>query len=1097
MLKKWWPFVCGLMLILILTAPLLSPDYAQGRTIDSFEDSNVDEYDFQSGSTSDIDFVSDSKDGDTAIGLNNTSINNVTLDSFSDSGLYNYPAPGDTIIFWVKPDSPKAFFHFGVQDFNNYFEIRIDPSNNQFTLRDVSGGGGTNLTAVTATYSENNWYKFEINWNSDRTWSAKLFNENGTLLGSGSTGNTSYDTGGIGLGTFSSSNTGVNLFDNIHISGPPSIDTNTLSVSDGNDTLALAQLDGSKNLGDTFDHTVRVRAPNSDTVNLYYRLDGTTATTADTKVTFSKTIGDTYRGILPDPQITIGDRVNFILEGVQSGVGTSVMADSGGMGFEYRVINETPTIQPEIPDQTHPEDTEPIKIGLTDRASDTDGDAMKWTVTDGADTLVSDSLANGTFKARGEDTLTLTPVTDANGTSSIALSLGDGKDTTTDMFQIVLTPVNDTPVIGTPVDTQTINRNADTTYIDLNNRASDTEDDALKWTVTGDGDTVEASLDGVFRSGGDDTLSIKPKTNKTGTETLTLSVGDGTDTTNQTLNVVVLDNVPPNAPDTTFRTVSDSPITFVLPGNDPDAGDTIDQTLQDTSGLQGSLTGADSEQTYTPPNSTFSGTETFTYKAENSQGSDTGTVTIRVLEPASVTITGIVAESAGDTPLVAEEGGTIDVDITYKNGGEASVDLTRDTSNISILNESGNTITGQFQRELLGTASFQLNGNADTTVTWQFQYADTISVDAVGGLTASVDTTGMTATDRLSLESRTVSVASDADSEGSDFLLIATSPSTIDTAQSAWNVDTALKSAQDLDIRAGVTSTDTDASGNDRSWVDTGSASNNDRILIFANRTRFAESPSNRLGREITRSSNPAYSFFKETPDSFVNRINEANNAFSGSDTSPLRNTVIQVSIWLNQTGTPSNYLGDSLTEAVDVTLRNIDSTADPGELKVVKLDTATEEWVMVDTNPIVTGSAGNYTLEFRVPKNVGFSVFQVISGGGVSTTSDASEAIVYPNPFVPHDGDPSTGRYCGGTCGDGDGIHFGTDNGNGFPANTTLSIYTINGERVAQFTSTSSGIIQWNAKSTSGEKVATGVYLWVLDVAGGGTKNGKLSIVR
>jgi VCBS repeat-containing protein len=1406
---------------------MIQPIFVYAQTIDNFEDTDISEYTIPNGDSSDVSFITFSKDGTYSLELNLGPSFIPTI--VSKSGLPNYPEPGDTFRYWVYPDGGRAVFQFGLQDANNQFAYRIDAPGDTIQLRKNVGGSGTVLTEKTLPLSLDQWYQVEIEWNEDNSWSTKLYNESGALLVKANTADTTFGAGGIGFRGINSdgSNSRV-IYDFARLFIRPSIDTGTLSVGDGNDTLTQTKLDGSNTLGSTFNHTVQVQAQNSDTVNLYYRRDGAAATTADTKVTFTNTTGDTYEAILPDTDITDGDTVNFILEGIKSGFDTPLIADSGTVGFEYRVQNETPVINPDIvnqndsedadawtiplenrasdinddpmkwviadggdtlvdvslannafnatgedtlsiapdtnahgsdsislklgdgqdtttesftvtifdapeitsidpitppsqtlradsfvvqytfnetvsgidpsdisvlnfsgdasgslnavntssgdsvqvtidsvsgdgvlqlnfsdddgvvndkgvplggigtggsdpgggglstfytidntppsvkddtatvneddpdspvigtlldndvdstalsvsavagssgnvgsaipgdtgglftivaggtvsfdpngdfeglglgetdttgvdvtvrdtvghevtqrvriivkgsndspvinppiPDVTDQEDTDPIVISLTDRASDTDNDTIKWTVVDGADTLVSDTLTNGEFVAGGEDTLTLTPVSDANGTSSITISLGDGYDTKTQEFQIVLTPVNDTPVIGTPVDKQTTSLNADTTFIDLNNRASDTEGDAMKWTVSGDGDTVEASVDGVYRVGGDDTLTIKPIMNKAGTETLTLRVGDGQDTTSQTLDVVVLDNVPPNAPDTTFQTVSDSPITFALPGNDPDAGDTIDQFPSNTSPLSGSLSGADSEPTYTPPNSSFSGTETFTYNAENSGGSDTGVVTIRVLEPAMVEISGLVAQSAGDSPLVAQEGGTFDVNVTYKNNGGADVAITRDTEDLNLVNGSDQTVTNNFERALQGPESFSVMGGQDTTVTWRFQFGDTLPEDSIGDIRANVDTTAMSAVEPLTNESRSVTFEDGILISGDNFLIISSAPDPVDTARSAWNMDTTNRKVQTIQIEAGVTDDDTDASGNGQSWVDTAAMSNDSRVLFVVDRTFVSERGSEELGSDFTQSSNPNYSFFRQSPDSFLNTVSRANSQLiSSNDTELVPNTVVQVSIWLNQTGKPSNYMGDSLDESVEVTMTSVDFLGDVDQLKVAKLDTSTENWTVIDENPTVNGSPGNLTVTFTVSEDVGFSVFRVITAG-VSTTTNSNEAIVYPNPFVPHDGDPSTGRYCGGVCGDGDGIHFGTASGDGFPDGTTLKVYTVTGELVTDFTTRQDGIIQWDARTRNGEKVASDVYIWVLDVAGGGTKNGKLSIVR
>jgi membrane-bound inhibitor of C-type lysozyme len=64
-------------------------------------------------------------------------------------------------------------------------------------------------------------------------------------------------------------------------------------------------------------------------------------------------------------------------------------------------------------------------------------------------------------------------------------------------------------------------------------------------------------------------------------------------------------------------------------------------------------------------------------------------------------------------------------------------------------------------------------------------------------------------------------------------------------------------------------------------------------------------------------------------------------------------------------------------------------------------------------------------------------------------------------------------------------------------PGTGTIKIFTIAGEEVASLTIASGELIkQWNVTTSSGKKLASGVYLFVID-GGGTTKKGKLVVIR
>jgi hypothetical protein len=277
--------------------------------------------------------------------------------------------------------------------------------------------------------------------------------------------------------------------------------------------------------------------------------------------------------------------------------------------------------------------------------------------------------------------------------------------------------------------------------------------------------------------------------------------------------------------------------------------------------------------------------------------------------------------------------------------------------------------------------------------------------------------------------------------------------------------------------------------------LDTGSVAGGDSILFLTERIRVSDTAS--FGRDVTQASNPGYSFFKQDPDSMIAVVKAANTAMeSEAGTEAIDNTVLQVSIWKNETGDPANYLGESLNESVRVTIENVNHSESSKTLKVVKMDTDSEEWRVIDPEPTVTGSPGNYSVTFTVTPEIGFSVFEVISSG-VQTDGKASEVIVYPNPYIPHDGNNATGQFCRGSCADGEGIHFGAGDNRGFAVNSRVKIYNVAGELIDDFRSTEGGIIQWDAHTRNGDPVASGVYFYIIEIPSGGRETGKLSVIR
>jgi len=92
------------------------------------------------------------------------------------------------------------------------------------------------------------------------------------------------------------------------------------------------------------------------------------------------------------------------------------------------------------------------------------------------------------------------------------------------------------------------------------------------------------------------------------------------------------------------------------------------------------------------------------------------------------------------------------------------------------------------------------------------------------------------------------------------------------------------------------------------------------------------------------------------------------------------------------------------------------------------------------------------------------FSLFQLMTR---TAASNLNNVLIYPNPFY-------------------------TNRGQGFvtidkiPAGSKVRIYTLSGDKVWEATAGSTGVIIWRATNKSGNLVASGIYLVVIDSSSG-----------
>lgn len=109
---------------------------------------------------------------------------------------------------------------------------------------------------------------------------------------------------------------------------------------------------------------------------------------------------------------------------------------------------------------------------------------------------------------------------------------------------------------------------------------------------------------------------------------------------------------------------------------------------------------------------------------------------------------------------------------------------------------------------------------------------------------------------------------------------------------------------------------------------------------------------------------------------------------------------------------------------------------------------------------------------------------FSILRLAPSSPPSGLGSLRVYPNPFKPNDGRESTGTWK-------KGIIFDQ-----IPENSTILIFSLAGELVRKGKASGLGKWVWDGRNEKGEKVSSGIYLWLVS-SENERKTGKLAIIK
>ena len=385
--------------------------------------------------------------------------------------------------------------------------------------------------------------------------------------------------------------------------------------------------------------------------------------------------------------------------------------------------NDQPTISV-VADQTIAED------GRTDALSFTVGDVE----TAEADLTISALSNNQAIVANdgivingtgAERTVTVTPVAGASGDATITLQVNDGTATTTETFTVQVNEVNDTPTVSAIANQETTE---DVTLEGVTFTIGDEETPASTLAITATSSNQGLIADDAITitpNGANQTLSLLPSANQSGTAIITVNVSDGENTTQETFVVTVTeDNDAPTiaaiANQASDEDTPSQPIAIALGDLETPSGDlavtvtSSDQSIVDNSAIEVFGSGANRSLIVTPTQDAVGTTSLTVTVSDGSQSSSqTFDFTVNPVNdaPTSTSIADQVLNEDSDTGAITFTVSDIDSEVS-------SITVSGSSSNPDLIPTDNIVVDGTgADRTVTVTPAPNANGTATITLT--------------------------------------------------------------------------------------------------------------------------------------------------------------------------------------------------------------------------------------------------------------------------------------------------------------------------------------------------------------------------------------------
>ncbi|MBI1294386.1 tandem-95 repeat protein [bacterium] len=206
--------------------------------------------------------------------------------------------------------------------------------------------------------------------------------------------------------------------------------------------------------------------------------------------------------------------------------------EHGGVGtFQFRLtvepVNDRPVIS-DIPDVTTPEDT-PIAVDFVASDVETSAVQLLYQISSSNPALLAPSNAQVSNTISGQR-LNLQPTANMFGTSTITVTVSDGKMQAATSFLFTVTPVNDAPILSQLPDVSTAENMTATLTFNMADPDNDLSDLSVNFASS---NTLLMPVANIKMNGTESTrqLVLTPGPNLFGTATITMTVSDGSENT--------------------------------------------------------------------------------------------------------------------------------------------------------------------------------------------------------------------------------------------------------------------------------------------------------------------------------------------------------------------------------------------------------------------------------------------------------------------------------------------------------------------------------------------------------------------------------------
>jgi len=345
----------------------------------------------------------------------------------------------------------------------------------------------------------------------------------------------------------------------------------------------------------------------------------------------------------------------------------STAATPSTVTFTVTPDNTAPVISSGISTSvTMSEDGEPTTFALTLSASDANADTLTWAINGGASNGIAFTTGTGNSKA-----ITYTPSANFFGSDSFTVSVSDGSLSDTILVNVNVISVNDIPVItGTPTTTV-----AEESSYSFTPSTSDVDSTSFTYSITNKPSWATFST----TTGA---LTGTPTNDDVGsTSNIVISVSDDVDSVALPSFAIEVTstNTAPIVGALSISLNEDEESKVDLSATDTDDDDTLTLSIV-SEPANGTLTSSSSNTWTYQPDENFHGTDSFTYKANDTEDdSNIATVSITVTpvndKPVAIDDVITLAYNSEGSYSLAVLGNDTDVDEDDLSIVNASVDL--------------------------------------------------------------------------------------------------------------------------------------------------------------------------------------------------------------------------------------------------------------------------------------------------------------------------------------------------------------------------------------------------------------------------------------